>query len=59
MSSPSEALSKKIVARLTEAKLIVPGDASQVTENLAEGRLRAEDWKLLIEKGMDVEAKSK
>jgi len=60
MSSPSAELSKKIVAKLIDAKLIVDADVTELTVGLAEGKLRPEDWKLSVEKGMDAaEAKSK
>lgn len=60
MSAPSTELSKKIVSKLIKAKLIVDADVRKLTEGLAEGILRPEDWKLAVEKGMDAaEAKSK
>lgn len=59
MSTPSEELSKKIVAKLVDSKLIAAADVSQLTTDLSQGKLRPEDWRLLIEKGMDVEARTK
>ena len=54
--TPSELLSEKIVGVLAEKKLVLSGDVQKVALNLANGKLKAEDWRMVIEKAIDKEA---
>lgn len=58
MSTPSQELAKKILARLTTEKLVTDDDAKKLTAKMADGKLRPEDWKLAIEKAAEMRAKA-
>lgn len=53
MNSPSQVLAQKIVERLVAEKLLTANDAKQVLVKLADGSMKAEDWRLAIEKASD------
>ena len=55
VKTPSELLAEKIVGVLAEKKLVLGGDAQKVALNLANGKLKAEDWRVAIEKAIDKE----
>ena len=55
--SPSQILARQIVERLMKERLINHADADKVRQQLAEGKLKAEDWRLLIEIGTDPETR--
>jgi hypothetical protein len=58
MKTPSHELAKKIAERLLSEGLISADAAKQIEPKLAEGKLRAEDWRLPIELADKKEAKS-
>jgi len=51
--TPSQALAEQIVARLVKEQLISAQAARMFEPQLADGKLRAEDWRLPIELGGD------
>lgn len=53
---PSEILSEQIVQILVEHKLLLPADAKKTQTSLAGGKLKADDWRLVIEKALDKES---
>jgi hypothetical protein len=55
--TPSEQLAEQIVRVLVECQIILPEDAKLVNK-LANGQLRAEDWRMAIEKAFDKESKN-
>jgi hypothetical protein len=55
VKTPSELLADKIVGVLSEKKLVLDGDVKNVAMNLANGKLKAEDWRMAIEKAIDKE----
>jgi type III secretion system FlhB-like substrate exporter len=55
--TPSEQLAEQIVSVLVEHQIILPEDAKLVNK-LANGQLRAEDWRMVIEKAFDKESKN-
>ena len=57
MDTPSQALAAKITERLAREGLITSDAAKKIQSDLAEGKLRAEDWRLPIELGKKTEAK--
>jgi len=58
MISPSEELAKKILEKLVAEVLITTEDAKKMSSKMAAGKLRADDWKLAIEKSSPVGAKT-
>ena len=56
LKTPSELLAEKIVGVLAENSLILGGDIQKIVRNLANGKLKAEDWRMAIEKVIDKEA---
>lgn len=58
MDTPSQVLAAKIVDRLVQEKLLTPEAAKKLSPLLAEGKLRAEDWRLPIELGLGKEDKA-
>lgn len=54
--TPSETLAEKIVEILSDKKLVLVGDVQKIALNLANGKLKAEDWRMAIEKAIDKEA---
>jgi hypothetical protein len=56
LKTPSELLAEKIVGVLAENNLILGGDIQKIVPNLANGKLKAEDWRMAIEKAIDKEA---
>lgn len=57
MDTPSQALAAKITERLVREELITADAAKRIQPKLAEGKLRAEDWRLPIELAKKKEAK--
>ena len=57
MDTPSQALAAKITERLVREGLITADAAKKIQPKLAEGKLRAEDWRLPIELVKKKEAK--
>jgi hypothetical protein len=49
MDSPSGTLAQRIVEKLVREKLLSAAEARKIVAKLAEGKLRAEDWRLAIE----------
>ncbi len=58
MSTPSQELWKKILARLTAESLLTDDDAKKLAAKMAEGKLRPEDWRLAIEKAAEKGARA-
>ncbi|MDO8541191.1 MAG: hypothetical protein Q7S40_12200 [Opitutaceae bacterium] len=58
MDTPSQALAAKITDRLVREGLITVAAAKKIQTQLAEGKLRAEDWRLPVELAERKEAKS-
>jgi hypothetical protein len=56
-TTPCDLLAKKTVARLVSEGLISAKYSSEVLNLLAGGASRPEDWKLLIEKTIEIEEK--
>ena len=50
MSEGAEVVAKLIMNRLLEEQLIEAKDAAKMLPKLAGGKLRAEDWRLAVEK---------
>lgn len=57
METPSQTLASKIIERLIREELITAEAAKAIQPKLADGKLRAEDWRLPIELGVRKEAK--
>lgn len=55
MSTPSQDLAKIIIEKLIAEKLLLAEDEKRLLPKLAEGKLRAEDWRLAVEKAADKE----
>ena len=53
MTTLSEDLTQKILPILAERKLVLTEDVNRYAAKLASGKMKAEDWRLLVEKGMD------
>ena len=51
MESPSLQLADKILDRLVKEHLLSEGDKAKLRTKLAEGKLRAEDWRFALELG--------
>lgn len=58
MSTPSIELAKQIFLRLVAEQLVTDDDAKKLATKLADGKVRAEDWRLAIEKAADKGAKA-
>lgn len=54
--TPSELLAAKVAEVLVEKAVITKTDAQKFTQSLASGKLKAEDWRVLVEKAIDKEA---
>ena len=53
---PSKLLAIKVAEALVKEKLILESDAQRFIQSLASGKLKAEDWRVLVEKAIDEEA---
>jgi hypothetical protein len=53
MTTLSEDLTQKILPILAEKELVLAEDVERYAVKLAAGKMKAEDWRLLVEKGMD------
>lgn len=51
MDTPSQTLARRIAKRLVDAQLLTEDAANRLTSKLADGKLKAEDWRLPIELG--------
>jgi hypothetical protein len=58
METPSLKLAKKIIERLVDEKLLTEQDGKRILPQLADGKLRPEDWRLPVELGDRKEAKA-
>lgn len=58
VETPSQALARQIVERLVKERIISAAAAVKLQQQLADGKLRAEDWRLPIELGPEREARS-
>ena len=52
MDAPAADLAKKIVDRLVEEKLISEKSADKFVKDLANGKVRQEDWRTAVEQPM-------
>ncbi len=57
MDTPSQALAAKITERLVREGLVTAEAAKKIQPKLADGKLRAEDWRLPIELAEKKEAR--
>lgn len=55
--SPSEELTSKILASLSEEKLIETDDAQKYSQRIASGKMTSEDWRRVLERKIDLKAK--
>lgn len=51
--APSEQLAERILQVLVDNRLVLANDAGKIAGSLANGKLRAEDWRLYIEKAIE------
>jgi hypothetical protein len=52
LSTPSEHLAARIVDRLVAERLVRPDHAPRLLPMVAEGKLRPEHWRLVIERAV-------
>jgi len=52
-ASPSHVLAERIVQRLIAEQLLSSGDAAQLQARLIDGKQKAEDWRVALEKAAD------
>lgn len=57
MDTPSQTLATRITERLVKEGLITPAAGKKLAPQMAEGKLKAEDWRLTIELAEKKEAK--
>lgn len=57
MKIPSQQLAEKIIDRLVREKLLTLQESAKILSKLAEGKIRAEDWRLALEISEAKEAK--
>lgn len=53
MTTLSEDLAQNILPILVERKLVLDSDVDRYATKLASGKMKTEDWRLLVEKGID------
>lgn len=53
LKTPSELLAEKITSELADKTIVLADDAKKMQRSLATGKLKAEDWRLYIEKAID------
>ena len=53
--TPSEALAEIVTSRLVEGTLVLEADRVDLQKDMATGKLKAEDWRLFVEKAIDKE----
>ena len=58
MNTPSEELANMILVKLVAESCVTKEDAEKMLAKMATGKLRAEDWKLAMEKGAQRRAKT-
>ena len=56
MDNPSTQLASKVIERLVDEKLLLAADGKDLLAKLAEGNMRAEDWRLSVEHAAKQEA---
>lgn len=49
MDTPSKQVAASIIERLITEGLLSPGDAKKLLAQLAEGKLKPDDWRLAVE----------
>jgi len=57
-ASPSQLLAERVVQRLIAERLLAPGDAARLQSRLIDGKLKAEDWRVAVEKAAAAAARS-
>lgn len=57
MTSPTQQLAERVVRRLVEERLLTPGDAARLQSKLMDGKLRPEDWRVVLEKAAESAAR--
>lgn len=55
--TPSELLIQKVIVRFLDKSLLPKADAAQLEELLTGGDSKPEDWRLLVEKALELENK--
>jgi len=50
MTTPSVELATRLASLLTEQGLLLPASRDRVTERIATGEMKQEDWRMEIEK---------
>jgi len=55
MKTQSEELAENIVALLVSEKLLLEGDGVKLRSKMADGKVKASDWLLAVEKAMEKE----
>jgi hypothetical protein len=58
MQTPSSQLAAKIIDRLVREKLLTLEESKKILSKIAEGKARAEDWRLAIEISEEKETKA-
>jgi hypothetical protein len=58
MNTPSQELAKNILERLIAEKLFTAEDSERLAEKMVHGKMRLEDWRLAVEKAIEIEAKA-
>ena len=53
MNTLSEDLARKVLPILADRNLVLAEDVERYIVKLASGKMKAEDWRLLVEKAMD------
>lgn len=56
METPSQTLASKIAQRLSDEQLLSTEVAQKLSSQLASGTLKAEDWRLALEKAISGKA---
>ena len=54
--TPSEELAEIVTSRLVESALVLEMDSATLQKDMATGKLKGEDWRLIIEKAIDKES---
>jgi hypothetical protein len=55
--TPDAALAEGVVAELRKKKLLTEKQLGELPAKLLSGRMRAEDWQVMVELAVDAEAK--
>jgi len=54
VTSPTQQLAERVVQRLLAERLVTPEDAARLQSKLTDGKLRPEDWRVVLEHAGDV-----